>query len=195
MIRASLLSRYSGGAFGWGFRRAFTLIEMLTTVAALVIVLGVMISLARDVRTRSADLLTRRILVELDRLVDQYRAGSLGALPQSARSAYPAAPRLLTEQDLPEKALRERADANIKEIVRTLKQRFDLDTELRELSIANYNEVEVLDAWGSPIVYMPAEHPRIGMAVGNRSFFFSAGPDRQYLTRQDNLYSYEAGAK
>ena len=62
-----------------------------------------------------------------------------------------------------------------------------------DLSIANYNEVNVLDAWGSPIVYMPSQHPLIGMAAGDRSFFFSAGPDRKYLTRQDNLYSYEAG--
>jgi hypothetical protein len=62
-----------------------------------------------------------------------------------------------------------------------------------DLSIANYNEVNVLDAWGSPIVYMPSQHEKIGMASGDRSFFFSAGPDRRYLTRQDNLYSYEAG--
>ena len=32
------------------------------------------------------------------------------------------------------------------------------------------------------------------MASGDRSFFFSAGPDRKYLTRQDNLYSYESDA-
>jgi len=39
---------------------------------------------------------------------------------------------------------------------------------------------------------MPAMHRQIGMAPGNEWFFFSAGPDRQYLTRDDNQYSYEA---
>ncbi len=54
-----------------------------------------------------------------------------------------------------------------------------------------YNEATLRDPWGSPIVYMPAMHPLIGMAPDNRPFFFSAGPDRQYLTQDDNLYSYE----
>src|SRR4051812_19551678 len=53
---------------------AFTLIEMLTTVAVLVIVLGLMVSLARDVRNRSADRLTIDLLTKLDRLMVQYAA-------------------------------------------------------------------------------------------------------------------------
>ena len=47
-------------------RRAFTLVEMLTTVAALVILLGLMVSLARDVRRRSATELTNEIIARLD---------------------------------------------------------------------------------------------------------------------------------
>src|SRR5437667_12588363 len=50
----------------------FTLIEMLTTVAVLVIVLGLMVSLARDVRNRSADRLTSDLLIKLDRLMSAY---------------------------------------------------------------------------------------------------------------------------
>jgi hypothetical protein len=78
--------------------------------------------------------------------------------------------------------------------VRTLKSQVDLSgTVFSDLSIANYNEVNVLDAWGMPVVFMPHQNPLVGMAAGDRSFFFSAGPDRRYLTRQDNLYSYESG--
>jgi hypothetical protein len=44
-----------------------------------------------------------------------------------------------------------------------------------------------------PIVFMPAMNPAIGMAPQNRRFFFSAGPDRNFLTQEDNLYSYEEG--
>src|SRR5215218_9476846 len=68
--------------------RAFTLIEMLTTVAVLVIVLGLMVSLARDVRTRSAERLTKDLLSRLDTLVEQYRR-PLRPLPEALRKDYP----------------------------------------------------------------------------------------------------------
>lgn len=189
--------------------RAFTLIEMLTTVAILVIVLGLMVSLARDVRTRSAERLTKDLLARLDTLVEQYRR-PLRNLPEDQRRNHPSVHPLLpppTTQPHPAAAagtasaavaeeirLRDSAAANNRELIRTLKNQMDLSAgPFSDLSIANYNEVNVLDAWGSPIVYMPSQHPQIGMAAGDRSFFFSAGPDRRYLTRQDNLYSYEAG--
>ncbi len=54
-----------------------------------------------------------------------------------------------------------------------------------------YDEAALRDAWGTPIVFMPAMHPAIGMAPRNGRFFFSAGPDRRFLTQEDNLYSYE----
>ena len=167
---------------------------MLTTVAVLVIVLGLMVSLARDVRTRSAERLTKDLLGRLDQLVDQYRR-PLRNLPEDQRKLYPSVHPLLTAQGPNDEArLRDNAAANNRELIRTLKSQMDLASGVfSDLSIANYNEVNVLDAWGSPIVYMPSQHPLIGMAAGDRSFFFSAGPDRRYLTRQDNLYSYEAG--
>jgi prepilin-type N-terminal cleavage/methylation domain-containing protein len=178
---------------------AFTLIEMMTTVAVLVIVLGLMVSLARDVRTRSAERLTKDLLGRLDTLVEQYRR-PLRTLPEAQRKIYPIVRPLIDEAAVAvagrteEAALRSNANANNWELVRALKSHIDLSAgPFNDLSIANFNEVNVLDAWGSPIVYMPSQHPLVGMAAGDRSFFFSAGPDRKYLTRQDNLYSYEAG--
>jgi hypothetical protein len=53
--------------------------------------------------------------------------------------------------------------------------------------------MELDDAWGGPVVFMAHQHPSIGMAPGDRPFFFSAGPDGRYLSREDNLYSYESG--
>src|SRR5437667_12256431 len=67
----------------------FTLIEMLTTVAVLVIVLGLMVSLARDVRNRSADRLTKDLLRRLDLLVAQYKARNLKGLTEEQRKVYP----------------------------------------------------------------------------------------------------------
>src|ERR671913_506549 len=55
---------------------AFTLIEMLATVAALVIVLGLAVSLARYVRRQASGQLTKDLLSRLDELtrrdVDRY---------------------------------------------------------------------------------------------------------------------------
>jgi hypothetical protein len=66
------------------------------------------------------------------------------------------------------------------------------DKAFRDLPLSIYDEATVRDAWGMPIVFMPRMHRQIGMAPGQPWFFFSAGPDRQYLTRDDNQYSYEA---
>src|SRR3954469_18550804 len=54
--------------------RGFTLIEMLTVVAGLIIVLGLMVSLAWDVRRQSSERLTKDLLVKLDVLMAQYIA-------------------------------------------------------------------------------------------------------------------------
>jgi type II secretory pathway pseudopilin PulG len=161
---------------------AFTLIEMLTTVAVLVIVLGLMVSLARDVRNRSADRLTNDLLVKLDRLMAEYESRN-HRLPE----VYP----FLETRTPEEQSLGPRAQRNNSDLVRALKSQQDLALAFNDQSIAIYDDVAVRDAWGSPIVYMNAQHPAIGMATGNRFFFVSAGPDGKYLSRHDNLYSYE----
>src|SRR5215831_12899590 len=98
--------------------RGFTLVEMLTTVAVLVIVLGLMVSLARDVRTRSADRLTKDLLQRLDTLVAQYRAKNLKGLSEEQKRNYPVVHPLfegVTEvpgQGLDEAKLRENALLN-----------------------------------------------------------------------------------
>src|SRR5687768_4254710 len=50
----------------------FSLIEMLATVAALVIVLGLAVSLARYVRRQSSEQLTKQLLAQLDVLSRRY---------------------------------------------------------------------------------------------------------------------------
>jgi prepilin-type N-terminal cleavage/methylation domain-containing protein len=163
--------------------QGFTLIEMLTTVAALVILLGLMVSLARDVRTRSANGLTGDILTKLDRLMAQYaqRTGRLPAVP----TVVPAYGEPL------EDAVRGVAAANNAAFIRALRSTLPLTREFGELQLDTYSDTALNDAWGDPVVFMPAGHPAVGMAPQNRAFFFSAGPDRRYLTRDDNLYSYE----
>jgi hypothetical protein len=190
---------------------------MLTTMAVLIVVFGLMVSLARYVRDNSAQELTASILDRLERALAAYR---------DDWGDVPPVPALIGPGALPdESVLRRNALANNRAFVRALRQyllrqapRDESTTEpstepagfsleqlkrqglgkldwldaLDELSLGTYDEVTLCDAWGGPIVFMPRMHEAIGMAPPDRPyFFFSAGPDGRYLTRDDNLYSYE----
>jgi prepilin-type N-terminal cleavage/methylation domain-containing protein len=168
-------------------RAGFTLVEMLTTVAALVIVLGLMVSLARYVREQSATELTRDVLRKLDAVMGQYLAASDGRLPD----VTPLLAADVTAAPSDEAELAKSALANNRQFVRALVTTDNLARELASLSAATCDMVTVRDAWGMPIVLMPRGHPLIGMAPRDQYFFVSAGADRRYLSRADNLYSYE----
>lgn len=183
--------------------RGMTLVEMLTAVAALIIVLGLMVSLASDVRRQSSERLTKDLLVKLDKLMKQYvdrhkqlpqvtpfiDAAGGGGDVEAAAATRPVRP----EEDLPEEqALLTAAEANNHDFVLALRNEAGPTSELfGPLAGTMYDEVTLRDAWGTPIVFMPAMHGAIGMALENRPFFFSAGPDRKFRTLEDNLYSYE----
>jgi hypothetical protein len=101
------------------------------------------------------------------------------------------------EEELPdEETLMAAAEQNNKDFVRALRSEVTGPSPelFGALSGPMYDEVTLRDAWGTPIVFMPAMHPAVGMALANRPFFFSAGPDRTFRTLEDNLYSYEQGA-
>lgn len=165
-------------------RGGFTMLEMLTTVAVLIIVLGLMVSLARRVRRVSADQATRDLLLRLDLAMDEYVHLSGDKIPD-------VTPLRTGPDQTDEGELLRRARLNNEQFVRMLKSRRDLsDRVFGDLSLSYYDEVNLRDAWGTPIVFMPRMDPDIGMGPKDY-FFFSAGPDRKFLTRDDNLYSYE----
>src|SRR4029450_9461396 len=82
---------------------------MLTVVAALIIVLGLMVSLAWDVRRQSSERLTKDLLVKLDVLMGQDvtrnkqmpKGGPPGETAPPATSPTVARP---TDEELPEEA-------------------------------------------------------------------------------------------
>ena len=155
---------------------------MLTTVAVLIILMGLMVSLARHVRAASSEVLTRDILRKLDDAMLNYVA---------RYGSPPPVPEFIAGGPLPsEHVLQAAAERNCESFVRPLKVSGLLSGPFQDLSVAYFDEVKVRDAWGSAIVFMPKMHPAIGMTTRGW-FFFSAGPDRQYLTRDDNLYSYD----
>ena len=173
---------------GGASRSGFTLIEVLLAVGALIILMGLAVSLAREVRRRSADLVTRDVLSHLDRMMAAYvaRYGSV-----------PSVPPLFEGEGVSGDAVAlARAGRRNNEAVVVALQRagigFGTDELLGQLPRNMYDDQSLRDAWGSPIVFFPAMHPAIGMADDARPYFFvSAGADANYLTREDNLYSYE----
>lgn len=165
--------------------RAFTLIDFLTTVAGLVILLGVMVSLARHVRARSADTLTQHLLVRLDR--------ELASRPQLIPDLATVPSIVASSSDVPdENALQLAARQNSLAFVKIWRNA-TADAVLRELPLSIYDGLTLRDAWGSPVVFVPLGKPSVGIAPQGRAFFMSAGPDRTFSTLLDNLYSYEYG--
>ena len=157
---------------------------MLTTVAVLIIVLGLMVSLARYVRKQLAVEVTKDLLHKLDELMTRYH---------QRHDVYPKVTPFAGPGPLPaEETLRQQAMRNNRDFVLALR----IDGLLAEDSFGGlpqtiYNDATLRDAWGSPIVFMTTMREGIGMAPQDKPFFFSAGDDRRYRTLQNNLYSYE----
>ncbi|HEV7301516.1 MAG TPA: hypothetical protein VGN72_19285 [Tepidisphaeraceae bacterium] len=164
-------------------RSAFTLVEMLVVVCVLIIVLGLMVNLARSVRVGYATDITKDILRKLDDAVTQYqqRTGQLPDVPPLIPASGP----------IDENRLRQNAIGNNKQIVLALLGTDLPMTVINDQPATIYNKGQLRDPWGTPIVYMPRFDPQIGMALRDRPFFVSAGPDMKFLTLEDNFYSYE----
>jgi hypothetical protein len=179
---------------------------MLATVAALVIVLGLMVSLARYVRRQASDQLTKQLLAQLDVLVRSYqtRYEAVPAVPAfipgpapGVAATLPTTPIVPVSADdeplPPERVLQENAAANNRAFVAAMQiEARRYPAEFAELPEAFFADGSLSDAWGTPLVFMPSLHPAIGMAMENRPFFLSAGPDRRFSTLEDNLFSYES---
>jgi hypothetical protein len=177
-------------------KSSFTLIEMLTTVAGLVIVLGLMVSLARFERRRSAENFTREdILAKLEALLARPDVVQNKALQEALADPKVVTPLIRpSPRDPEEPVLQHNAAANNTEFVQILKK-YVGPRAFNEFPLSLYNPTSntLVDAWGTPIVYMPAGALNVGIIPQQRSFFLSAGPDRKFTSVVDNLYSYERG--
>ena len=167
---------------------------MLTTVAALVIVLGLMVSLARYERRRSAENFTREdILAKLEALLARPEVAQNKQLQQALEDPQ-VVPRLVrpSAREPEEPVLQFNAAANNTAFVKIFKQYLGA-AAFKDFPLSLYNPTAntLVDAWGTPIVYMPAGALNVGIIPQQRNFFLSAGPDRKFSSVVDNLYSYE----
>ncbi len=170
-------------------KNGFTLLGLMTTVATLIILLGLMVGLARDVRNRSADALTLDLLGQLEHIMAPYRNhAALQAALAKIEPVVSAQPGENTEDDL-----HRRAEKNSLDFVRTCREILGPDI-FGELPLSLYDQAMLRDAWGMPVAYMPPGALNIQIAAQGFGFFWSAGPDRKFKTLADNLYSYERPA-
>jgi type II secretory pathway pseudopilin PulG len=161
----------------------YTLVELFLTVAVLMMLLGLVVNMGNRLRQESLDRQARHQLQRLTAAIDRYAAEHAGRLPDVTPLIDPAGLAPLADPtatgDPP--ALRAAAARNRDDVRRALGWPPEPDAARDPLT----------DPWSTPIVLMPKQSPAIGMAPGDRFFFVSAGPDRQFLTRADNLYSYD----
>jgi hypothetical protein len=171
------------------------------------------------VRRQASEQLTKQLLAQVDVLVRRYQTrynalptvtpfvGGIQMTGEQLRGAAtrptttpilqitpaPLLPTAFAEEILPdERTLRAAAEANNRSFVHALQiEARRYPAEYAGLPTSFFVEGTLPDAWGTPIVFMPALHPAIGMAMENRPFLLSAGPDRRFRTLEDNLYSYE----
>jgi hypothetical protein len=167
---------------------------MLTTVTALVILLGLMVSLARYVRSRSSEELTRTLLARLERAGGAAKADPavLAKLTAELQKVQPLVrPEEAAASHNPsEGEMWGRAHVNSEGYVKACQSVLG-PRSLDSLPLSLYDGRYVRDAWGTPVVYMAPLAPNVGLRPQNRAFFVSAGPDRKFSTVFDNLYSYE----
>lgn len=169
--------------------RGLAIRELLLIVALLTVAFGLMVSLARRVRAQAAHSLVQAQLLELEDALRQYRLQT-GRLPELPLVGWPAG--TLAARDEP--LLHAAALAQNRAMVRALgigALRAGEQGPLGGVSAMMFDGALLLDPWGGPIAYLPSGQPQIGTATGDAPFFFSAGPDGLFLTRHDNVYSYE----
>jgi hypothetical protein len=162
------------------------------------VVLGLMIKLSNRVRNEAADDVTRKMLIELTGIMAQYQRDNGGQLPPVTPLINASAdPQSVTEVDLQAAARQNNADFFRYLRLGALANRKSTGDDPRSEAVTSEirqsaaDKPVLEDPWGTPIVFMQSQHPSIGMAPGNVFFFVSAGPDRHFLTHDDNLYSYD----
>lgn len=181
--------------------------ELMLAVCLLTILLSLAVSLSRQVRAQSARALTSDVLVRLEMSLraysGKYGPGAIPAVVDMPTVASPAGP---VADDRLAPALAER---NNREFVRAVLALGPAGGEiLAGLPAGCFDKfsLSVRDAWGTPVAFVrripvapsggEAERAgwaggAFGMSPGDAPFFVSAGPDRRFSTRGDNLYSYE----
>ncbi len=166
-------------------RRGFTLVEVAVMAAGVALLMGVAVSLSHSVRDRSSVELTRNILDQLER--------ASGAYIRQHHQPPVITPVLGPAGDeVDESVILANALQNNREMLKVMQfTGSELPATVFDPGTGSSGRKTLRDAWGSPIVLVVGRTQRLGLSPDDRPYFVSAGPDRKFLTREDNLYGYE----
>lgn len=190
--------------------RAFSLMEMLIVIALVIVLAGITVVVGRSVTSKAKVDQCRQILQALDATLTEFQA-ERGAIPPFQVRAYVAPSGVGSE------AARSRREvavyiqqvkgySGIDKQLGTIDASFLVERDQIYTDLAGYpyagrvlddDRASVRDPWGMEILYIhPNEDNEVafklfGEPVNDRPYFMSAGPDGEYETLEDNIYSYE----
>ncbi len=191
-------------------RPGFSLIEMLIVMALVVVLAGLTVVVGRSVIGKAKVDQCRQVLQAPDATLTEYQAEK-GAVPPFVRRAYKAPDGigsygLSTRREVAVYLDQVKGYAGIDKQLGTIDSAFLVKREQIYTDLAGYPYAGVVaddprpsvrDPWGMEILYI---HPHednedafraFGKPLNERPYFMSAGPDGEYETLEDNLYSYE----
>lgn len=151
-------------------RAGFTLLELLTASAGLIVVLGLVVSLARYVRQNASLSAMREQMLALNAAL-------------AAKGPPPGLPMFAEGMTAENEA---RSPEGMRALARQNAEAWSAHFGL--------SATASFDPWGLPVVLINGAHPNLGMAPRFKPFFLSAGPDNRYFTLVDDLYSYDLAA-
>jgi type II secretory pathway pseudopilin PulG len=163
--------------------------DVLLTVAIIGLALGFVTSLARNVREEARRDTVSRTFRELDNALTAYL--SRHDQPPSVERLLPPEVQTLQGWTPTPGLIDSRSTDNNRLMLRALSPFLDDTGVLATLPPVRYDGRRLLDPWGTPYAYIADTTGLLGIAANGRPFFLSAGPDRDFTTRGDNLYSYE----
>jgi hypothetical protein len=154
------------------FAAGITRLSFVVLVAALSLTLAFVVALARHVRTTSADELTReRIIACAEQVRDWLSTAGTLDLERPVLSGSGDEEAYLRQFAMNQGRAAARSSGRV------------------TADLTGWR-----DAWGTPLLLLAGQHSQLGIAPGDAPFLLSAGPDRTFLSKSDNLYSYDQPA-
>lgn len=191
-------------------KRAFSLIEMLIVIGLVILLASITVVVGQSVIAKSKIDQCRQLLSTLDATLTEYQA-ERGGIPPFVLRAYVPPDGLSSNASKSRREVAVYLDqvkgfTGIDKQLGTIDSSFLVKRQQIFADLAGYQYAGTLtddvrpsvrDPWGMEILYI---HPNaqndvafrvLGKPVNERPYFMSAGPDEEYETLEDNVYSYE----
>ncbi len=190
--------------------RAFSLIEMMIVISLVILLAAITVVVGRSVIGKAKVDQCRQVLQALDATLTEYQAERGGIPPFQIRAYLPPsglnAVEAKTRREVAVYIAQVKGFTGIDKQLGTIDASFLVKREQIYTDLAGYpyagqvpddERASVRDPWGMEILYI---HPNadnddafklFGRPVNERPYFMSAGPDGEYETLEDNIYSYE----